>query len=352
MKKIVLLMVAAGAGFSAMAQVRGGDNFYASKWVIDLNFPVGVLMQSPTSKMDVNYTDAINAKFSDVKLGSGMSYGADLGFGYFIGKQRKFGIGAGIQYLSQSADATMDNFHVEYKDFDAKGNVYRQGLTATRSIKEELTITSINIPVVLKYKHRFNTRVGISVDAGIVYNLQMQNKWKTDAEFNYEAIYQLAKDGSGGVYTVYDNQPTPATQDLLLTIDQANKHNSIGTTADAFTRWRTQEGYNVALGVKPTNNSGTINYTTGSIGFIFRPTVTYRVANRVHLTLGLVATYQTFENKAADNYRLMDVYGSQKYSSMLNTVSSTTNMMLGLNLGIRYFLGTPKDAQYDGKFDY
>lgn len=352
MKKIILLLVAAGAGYSAMAQVRGGDNYYASKWVIDLNFPVGVLMQSPTTKMDVNFPSALNTRVDNIKMNTGTSYGADLEFGYFVGKRRRFGIGAGILYMSQSSNATMGSYHVEYMDYDARGDVYRQLLTATHPIKEEITSTNINIPVVLKFKQRFTTRVGLSIDAGIVYNLQMQNKWKTDAEFNYEAIYQLAKDGSGATRAVYDNQPTPDKSDLLLTVDQASKHNTMGTTSDAFVRWRTQEGYNVALGVKPSNNSGTTNYKSGSIGFILRPTVTFRVTNRVHLNLGAYAVYQTFQADAAgSDYRLMNTYSSQKYNSMLNTISSSTNTSFGLNIGVRYFLGTPKDAQFDGKFD-
>ena len=351
MKKIVLLMVAAGAGFSAMAQVRGGDNFYASKWVIDLNVPVGVLMQSPTTKMDINYAEAVNARHSDIKMGTGKSNGADLGFGYFVGKKREFGIGAGIQYLSQAGDATMDNFHVEYRDNDSKGNVYRQLLTATHAIKEEMTITSINIPVVLKYKHRFNTRVGIAVDAGIVYNVSIQNKWKSDAEFNYEAIYQLAKDANGDVKSVYDNQPVYSDKDILYTVAAYTRTNSVGTIPEVFDALRAQ-GKPVELKVKPTNNSGTVNYTSGSIGFIFRPTVTYRLANRIHLNVGIMATYQSFQNKTdGSNYLLMDSYTSRKYTSMLNTVSASNNLTLGLNLGVRYFLGTPKDAQFDGKFD-
>lgn len=334
-----------------MAQVRGGDNFYASKWVIDLNFPIGVLMQSPTTKMDVNFDNPLNTKIDAIKMNTGMSYGADAQIGYFIGHRRRFGIGAGIMYLAQSADATMGAYHVEYKDNDAKGNVYRQLVTATHPIKEQMNITNVNIPIVLKFKQRFNTRIGISVDAGILYNLQIQNKWKTDAQFNYEAVYQFAKDGSGSTHTVYDNQPTPSTSDLLLTVDQVNKHNTNGSTADAFTRYRTEEGYNVALGVKPSNNSGTTNYTSGSIGFLLRPTVNVRITNHVHLNLGAYFMYQSFESKAASDYRLMGSYTSQTYNSMLNTVSSSNNMSMGLNLGLRYFLGTPKDAQFDGKFD-
>ncbi len=349
MKKLILLFVAAGAGFTAMAQVRGGDNFYAQKCVIDLNFPIGVLMQSPTNTMDANFLNAINTNFGKIKMSTGTSYGVDANFGYFVGHRRRFGIGAGIMYQSQSSNATIDNYHVEYQATDSKDNIYRQLVTATHPIKEELTITNINIPVVLKFKQRLNTRIGISVDAGILYNVQIQNKWKTDAEFNYEAIYQFSRNASGQTVTVYDNASVPNVNDWLITKDQYTKHNSIGTIPGVFDSLRAR-GYNVALGVKPTTKSGTVNYTTGSIGFILRPTVNVRMTNRIHLNLGAYATYQTFKNTTASNYRLVDNMGTT-YSSMLNTVSSTDNMSFGLNLGVRYFLGTPKDAQFDGKFD-
>ena len=349
MKKLFLLSIAAGAGMSAMAQVRGGDNFYASKWVIDLNVPVGALIQSPTNSMSINFPNALNAKVGDLKMGTGMSKGIDLGVGYFIGKKRQIGIGAGIQYITQSSDASIDAYHVEYQATDKKDNVYRQLVTATHPIKEKLDITQINIPVVIKYKHRFNTRIGIAVDAGMVYNLQMQNKWTTDAAFNYEAIYKFARDVNGNTYTVYDNQATPDKTDWLMTKAQYDRTNSIGTVDGVFDSLRAR-GYNVGLNLKPANNSGTVSYTTGSIGFILRPTATVRVTNRIHLNLGLSAVYQTFKNETLSNYRLVDNMGST-YSSLLNTVSSTNNMTVGLNLGVRYFLGTPKDAQFDGKFD-
>ncbi len=352
MKKIILLFIAAGAGFTAMAQVRGGDNFYAQKCVIDLNFPVGVLMQTPTgTAMDMNYTNPLNANISNIKMNTGTSYGVDAQFGYFVGHKRRFGIGAGIMYQSQAATATIDNYHIEYQTIDGKDNIFRQLVTATHPVKEDLTITNINIPVVLKFKQRLNTRIGISVDAGILYNVQIQNKWKTDAAFNYEAIYQYAKDGSGAIHTVYDNQATPSIQDVLYTVDQFDKHNTVGTTADAFTRYHNDGGFYIGLGVKPTNNSGTVSYTTGSVGFMFRPMVNVRVTNRIHLNLGALVSYQKFENKTVTDYRLVGEYTKLTYSSMLNTVSSTVNTSFNLNIGLRYFIGTPKDAQFDGKFD-
>ncbi len=349
MKKIILLFIAAGAGFSAMAQVRGGDNFYAQKYVVDLNFPVGVLMQTPTYKFDANYTNVANQSIGTLKMGAGASYGVDAQFGYFIGKRRCFGIGTGISYTMMNADATLGNFHVEYQDKDAKDNIFWQVVSSTQPVKEKLTITSINIPVVLKYKKRFTTKLGFTMDAGILYNIQYDNKWKTDGTFDYEAIYKFAKNSVGSQVTVYDGAAAPDAKDWLITKAMYERTISVGTIPGIFDSLRTR-GYDVALGVHPANNSGKISYTTGSIGFIVRPAINIRIKKRVHLNLGAYYSYQSFNNKTVDNYKLIDKMGSS-YSSLLNTVSTTVASNMGINVGLRYFIGMPKDKDFDGKFD-
>jgi len=351
MKKIILLLVAAGAGFSAMAQVRGGDNFFAQKYVIDLDFPVGVLLQTPTSSMPLNYYNVAYSNVDKLKMGAGMSYGADLEFGYFFGLMNKFGIGAGIQYLQQNSTAQLGNFRVDYQAADSRGDVDRQILSSTGAIKETLTSTSINIPVVLKYKKRFTTRIGLSVDAGILYNLQMDNKWKTDAQFNYEAAYMFTPGSNSGVPTVYDNSHTATVNqsDWLITQAMYQLHETEGTPKSYFDSLHSR-GVNVALGVKPNNTSGTVSYTTGSIGFIFRPAVNVRLTKRMHLKVGAYYTYQSFNNKTTDGYKLIDKMGTT-YSTLLNTVSTSVNSSMGVNIGLRYFIGTPTDKQFDGKYD-
>lgn len=350
MKKIVLLLVLAGAGFSAMAQVRGGDNYYALKYLVDLNIPVGVVMQKPTYKFDANYPDVALKQIGELKMGAGLSYGVDANFGVFFGKRRRFGIGAGVCYLMQNSDLTLDKFRVDYKDFDQQDYVYRQVVRSSKNatITEKLKITNLSIPVVLKYKQRFTTKLGFTADLGILYNVSMSNKWTSDAKFDYEAIYAFDP-ATNYATTFYDKAETPGVKDWLITYDMYIKHNSIGTVEGIFDSLRSR-GRNVALGVKPTSNSGTINYTTGSIGFVFRPALNIRATQRVHLTVGAYVAYQSFNNKTVDNYRLIDNMGA-KYSTLLNTVSNVTSTTMSINLGVRYFIGTPKDSDYDGKYD-
>jgi len=349
MKKIILLFVAANAAISAFGQIRGGDNFYAQKWVIDLNLPVGVAMQSPTvdSKSMPAYTNAMNASSGTLKMNAGASYGVDVQGGYFIGNGGHWGIGTGVMYQSSTGDVTLDKFHIEYQDNDSKGHTYRQLVTSTAPIKESLTMTTMNVPVFLKYKKRFSTRIGFTADAGILYNVQRTNNWSTNAAFDYEAIYAFVP-GSKGSQTYYDNAATPSIYDWLITKDQYQKHTS-GTVAHDFDSLRAQ-GYNVGLNIKPTNSSGTVTYKTGSIGFMFRPAITIRLLDRLHMSVGAYYSYQSFDNKTVTNYKLIDRMGTD-YTSLLSTVKTTVAQSSGINIGFRYFIGTPKDSQFDGKFD-
>ena len=349
MKKIILLFIAANAAFSALAQVRGGDNFYAQKWVVDLNLPVGVAMQSPTidSKSMPDFTNLMNAQIGTLKMNAGASYGVDVQGGYFIGSGGHWGIGTGIQYLSQSGDVTLDKYHVEYQDWDSKGHTYRQLVTSTAPIKESLTMTTMNVPVFLKYKKRFTTRIGFTMDAGILYNVQRTNNWSTNAAFDYEAIYAFVP-GTQGQHTYYDNSATPSIYDWLITKDQYSKHTS-NTVAHDFDSLH-KEGYNVGLNIKPTNNTGTVTYKTGSIGFMVRPAISIRLLDRLHMNIGAFYSYQSFDNKTVTNYDVIQNMGT-KYTSLLSTVKTTVTQTSGINIGFRYFIGTPKDSQFDGKFD-
>lgn len=347
-------MVVAGAGFTAMAQVRGGDNFYAQKLTLDLDVPVGMVMQSPTGSMPLNYTNYCYSNVDKLKFNAGLSYGLNAEVGYFVGLYGKFGIGAGINYMSQSSSAEIGNFRVDYQDKDSKGNIFRQILSSNGAIKEDLTTTNINIPIMLKYKKRFTTRLGLAVDAGFLFNVSMTNKWKADASFDYEAAYKFSEGVSSGAPTLYDNGTTLGANDWLLTRSMYT-HTltpSVSTLVGIFDSLRLR-GYNVALNTKSTQNSGTVNYSSG-IGFMLRPAVTVRLMPRLHAKIGAVVTYQmfkhTYDGASASDYKVSSNLGAN-YNSILQPITSINVTTIALNLGLRYFIGIPKDKQFDGKYD-
>ena len=360
MKKIFFLLIAANGALSAIAQSpatnKPVDNTSKDhvwfkpdsmllRWVVDLNLLGGMLSQNLTlANPNAGYTNNVNNNISGLKFDNGYSFGGDAEVGYFFGRKDHFGIGTGVMYLYQQYDLTMDKFHVEYQSTDNAGNTFRQLITSNGPIKENVTVSNINIPLVLKYKKRFTRRVGFTADAGILYNLQIKNSYTTNAAFDYEAVYQYTTPPHG-LPTLYDNSPTPNANDFLLTKAHFSNENPAGNVANYFTT-EFNQGYNVGLGVKPRTNTGSVTYLQGSVGFLFRPAINLYLSDNTALTFGLYYLYQPFNNSVPTDYKLSNKVGD--YSSMLNSISSSANQSYGLNIGARFYFGRPKDSDHDG----
>jgi outer membrane protein OmpA-like peptidoglycan-associated protein len=105
-------------------------------------------------------------------------------------------------------------------------------------------------------------------------------------------------------------------------------------------------GFNVGLGKKPNSNKSEVSYTTGSIGFMVQPSLSWYLSDHVALNFGVYYMYQSFKNVNDDNYMLMNTKGD--YSSSLNNVSSSNVQSFGGNVGVRFLFGKPKDTDEDG----
>jgi len=364
MKKFILIFGTALASLQLQAQninpegdnvtrvpkyVKQKKSFTAdsllSSWCIDLNLSAGLLSQQyNTSDLSSHYNNAINSNISQLKFDNGASYGIDAQVGYFFGHKKNWGIGTGVMYMFQQGNATMDNFHIEYQSTDYQGNIFRQSVTSDGAVKEALSISNFNIPLLLKYKKRLSQKIGITADAGLLFNLVENNYYNTNTAFDYEAIYKFGTNENGGV-TVYDNSPVPGTTDWLITKAQYLGSHTNGNIQDYFNTLR-NEGYNVGLGVKPANNTGNISFMSGSVGFLIRPAVSFYLSDKVALNLGAFYLYQNFSHTASNSYLLTDKVGS--YNSALNGVSSSANNAYGVNFGVRYFFGKLKDSDHDG----
>ena len=343
MKKLTLLFIASCAAVNLMAQVQDTTHnrkkAYThdrdlSRWVLDLNFLGGGYTQNmTTSGSTAGYLNEITAVSNNgnLKFSNGSSFGGDAQIGFFFGKNRHWGIGTGFMYLYQQGDATLDNFHVEYQSTDGNGKIFRQLVTGDQ-VKEHITSNNMNIPLVLKYKNRFSKHWGFTADAGALFNVQMKNSYNNNnSAFDYEAIYAY----EGGT-PFYDNNPTPITTDFLLTKQQYLSHNSDGNV-QAYFKNMASEGYNVGLGIKPNHNTGSVSYTTGSVGLLLQPSFNYFFSDKVALNAGVYYLYQPFKNSAENNYQLTNKTGD--YSSVMNNVTKSDAQSYGLNLGLRFFLG-------------
>ncbi|MCF8450984.1 MAG: OmpA family protein [Taibaiella sp.] len=357
MKKLFFLFIAGTVALSAVAQnnakspapVKKTKNYTTdadlSRWVLDLNFLGGVTTQDYTQGTSTaGYLNSVLVNPGKAKFEKGSSLGFNGQLGYFFGPNCHWGLGAGFTYLSQKGDITLDQYQVQYQATDAAGRIFRQHITGN-NLKESVTSTNLNIPVLLKYKYRFSKAFGFTADAGPMFNLQMKNTTTNNGNYDYEAVYKFSGAGSDGSPTVYDAAPVPSSSSYLITKSYFTSINPGGNVAQYFQDNRTA-GFNVGLNQKPTNSKGDVSYTTGSVGFIFQPMLSWYLSDHVAINFGGHYMYQSFKNQNVANYAMMNTAGD--YSSTLNNVSSTTVSTFGGNVGVRFLFGKPRDNDKDG----
>ena len=337
MKKSLFTLFAVTAGFTLVAQQSGYmDDAQLSRWVIDGDLLGGLSNQKYTVPNSAgNYLNSVNAAPGNLGFTKGLAAGADGQVGFFFGKRRHIGVGTGLLFLRQQGDAMLSNYHMEFQATDFNGSPYREVVTGS-NIKENLTITNINIPLLLKYKNRLSKRWGVAADAGLLYNLQMQNAYTTHADFDYEAVYHFGVSGDGTKVPLYDNAVVPSSGDWMITKAEFLRNNPSGNMTDYFDA-KSALGYNVGLNRTPTNTNGTVDYPQGNIGLLVRPSVNYFLSDHVALNFGLYYMYQPFKTHTSTAYHLTDAVGG--YSSVLNSTSAVDNMSYGINIGAKIFFG-------------
>jgi outer membrane protein OmpA-like peptidoglycan-associated protein len=339
MKKLLTLLVAASGSLAVNAQQptshRHADSLF-SRWVVDLNLLGGFASQKyTTANSAANYPGGLNVNTGQLTYDHGQSFGADAQIGYFLGKKRHFGLGAGIMYMEQHGDAILKNYGVEFQSTDGNGATFRQ-VVRGNDIKEEIISKSVNVPIVLKYKTRFSKHWGFTADAGAVINVRTMNSYKAKGNFDYEAIYQFQPTGDGGTTSVYDNSPVPSQSDWFITKAEFLRNNPNGNLQDYFATKRSL-GYRVGTAMNPTNIKGDNPNTLASVGLLLQPSINYYLSDHVALNLGVYYMFQPYETKAQTGYRLTDGVGN--YTSVINNVTASTNHDYGANLGVRFFFG-------------
>jgi hypothetical protein len=334
---LVAILVVANT-HSAFAQVRSE---YFRSLSADLQVNGGMLSQNIKAiPFSVNYTDALNAKQSDIKFSGGKSMGYDFRLGYYFNRKRSWGIGLGINYYKQEGNLNLDTFHIEFRSADATYPTFRQVISTTRGIREVVNIRSLNIPLLLRYKWDINEKFALTVDAGLMYNIYAKNSYVSNASFDYEAIYKFE-----GTVPVYDNQPVPDQSDLLITKAEYLKDFPKGDVKYYF-YFHDSIGKSVGLGLNADKNSGTVKYKTGSLGYTGEVAINYMVIRNICLRLGAYYTAQSFTNTSNNNaLRLTDkvvensagIATGVNYNSMLNEVQTVKSSNYGLVLGVRVY---------------
>jgi outer membrane protein OmpA-like peptidoglycan-associated protein len=339
------------------SKLRSFDNVLP-RWCIDINGKTGVSGTQLSGFNLSGYPAYIknNSVFNLSENNAGSAVGGDVSIGYFWGKKKQFGIGAGISFVQQNAIFGIDSFHVEYKSIDVWKDTFRQIINANNMaaqgadishpgrFSETVTSQSYSVPICLKYKHQFTGKFGVSADLGGVINFRMYNTYSTSAVLDYEALYAY-NTGNGKYY--YDNTtnaPQLANNYTWLITQNNVRYDTIGYFGN-----KKNQGYNVAYQQQPFSKTGVVQYAIPGFGFLIQANACYQINYRIMLLLGGFFTQQYFSSGNTGNWKLTDRVG--EYNSVLNSASNTNVTNYGLNFGLRYFFGGSKDIDGDGVAD-
>lgn len=334
-----LLLISTGLPMFAQSVSEKGLDAEMPNWFIGLHGRLGTQFVNPSqTNWSTMYLNSLNANIGALEASKGINYGFDVNLGYFFGPKKNFGLGTGVQYMNQQYAYTLDKFAIEYQSVDIFGNTFRQGLRASKTIEEQISVQSWGLPILLLYKKQINNKWGINFDAGLVLNLAAKASYTTDAAFDYEAIYKF--DGNGN--PVYDNSPTPDPNDWLITKAHYEKVNTDGNV-NAYFADLYQQGYNVGLGVSPDKKVGDINNVTVSTSWFLQPGISYRI--KPNLALHGQAAYRRFKvsNDDSKSYQVTDKRGT--YQSVTSGLDGSSQGLLTFSVGLRYYFGKQKEKE-------
>ena len=260
---------------------------------------------------------------------SGNYFQGNLGVNYFFGEKANFGVGLGFGYNMISGTATKSAFHTEYQATDKWSGIYRQIISSNGSIKEKQAYSNLIIPITLIYKGNINDKFGYNIEAGLLYNGSYSSSMNsTTASFNYEAIYQFSNITNSPT-TNFDNGTSAAPNDWLITLNQGASHDPSKNGATYLNNMRT-EGFNVGTNLTPVTTNKTAKFATGSIGFVFKPSVSYKLNETTSINAGLYISASSFKPSTINEYELVD--NNVNYNTLMNGVSKMSNTMYGINI--------------------
>jgi outer membrane protein OmpA-like peptidoglycan-associated protein len=361
MKRIVSFLVSTSVALSAIAQDQQPAGYLRdnelSRWSVEVNGMGGITTQDLSWGSSSFFKNKVNDTVSGLKYNNGTSFGFEAQLGYFFGKNRNFGIGIGLISHSQSGNVTLDKYHMEYQSTDSMGVAFRQVSYANGQLKENVSTTNMNIPIVMKYRKRLSKLLSFNADAGLLLNFQMQNQaTMANANFNYEALYGF--DDAGHYLTNYDASYASSSAQVQVTESyyfhtHPNTADHTYTFQDAqnyFSSVRAGNGQNVALGVTPAASKTTVNYTSGTIGVILHPELGFHLTDNWLVDVGAFYMFQPFKNNYNSNYHLTDKIG--EYNGVLAGTSSNTTQTFGGSLGIRWYITKGKHVHKDKDSDH
>ena len=341
-----MLLIFGVTSYALSGQVMGD---HALHFFFDADIKFGTITPNCTSiPLASNYPALVNPYEGKLKFTNATSFGYNAQFGYYFGNNSHFGISAGLLYLTQQGNVSMDTFHIEYKATDYKGNTFRQVISSDKGIHESYSALNVNIPLLLRYRQAFSDKISWTLDAGVLCNIQMQNNYNSNSRFDYEAIYQLQGTGTNLTY-VYDNGSHPGAQDWLITKAEFTKDNPKGNIQDYFNSLKTV-GFNVGLNQDIAKKSGQVMYQMTSLGIMLQTGINIKLNGRTELKVGAYYLSQSFSNPA-NTKRLLLTNNLGDYNSLLNYIKNIQSDNAGFTLGINFLFYSYKDRTYSESYE-
>lgn len=324
-----------------------------AKWWIGLSLNAGFFNSSLTETNRLGYEKYNTLLPNQVNPAASFSGGNHLGFEiqlqHFFGKKAEIGVGFGLSYATLTGTISKSAYHAEFQANEKsiaghQGNeIFRQHITATTPISEELSMNNITLPITVIYRKNLSSKLMMNLEAGLLYSLSFTSTASSNgALFDYEAIYQYNTDVRFKPGTTFDQGLTPDDNSWLITKANAQKNLSSSSqpanfnysVAQYFQRM-SEIGYNVGLNQASRSETNTANFQSGAIGFLIRPSILYKVNENFAIKVGAFYQMLSISNTAA-NYKLIDE--NYVYNTMMNGVEKASASSFGLNIGIVHSL--------------
>lgn len=261
------------------------------------------------------------------------SVALNVNLAYYFGKKknnRNKGISIGFAATNFKSTFEMKNIKYEFKSNDG-GNNYRRIVTLDRA-KEDLSFSMINIPLLFRFKEKFNAKAGFELFAGPSFISFITNS-TFNAVFDFEGIYQLNDQG------VYDFNPVynPQVTDLNITEGGIANYLSASQVIDGrgpeeLFGLLNSEGYDFALNKEFKGKDNKIQTHFG-IALNVGADLFYHVTKNLAVKGGANLVIAPLNSGNSDPYIMVD-RSNGDYNSIYKSKANSTYTALGFNLGI------------------
>lgn len=360
-----------GVGSSVAVHKLKSPDQVLPRWAVDVSGGPAWLQQDIQL---INFAQAYEPNYQpgsyyvQPKFSTGLGSAGGITASWFFNRKRNLGVALGGMYSRYNGTMTLDSFHVDYQDTDTYNTVYRQLITLTGPLREEVKISTFNTYLLLRFKHHFGkpekpNPVGIALDAGFIVGLSNQTHATASGDFSYEAIYKMNQNNT--VISGFDSSVSPNTAtSLLLTEHAYNNTNPNGNAAAYFDGLRAQSGggFNVGLHkpIAPLLRSPTKGYSSIGLGGILQASLTYELSYNMTFLASGYFLWQQWNNTGNERYRItdrviVDSTGQVKYAvnywPLTGAIQQSTYQAYGISAGFRFYFGEKRDMDGDGVHD-